>query len=275
MAAPQPVPLIRLLNPDDLSAAMRLKDAAGWNQTERDWANLLKLEPEGCFGIDCGGRLAATTTAVCYGRELAWIGMVLTDPEFRGRGFARALMEHALAWLERRGVGCVKLDATDMGRPLYEKLGFVAEGAVERWGREPSPAGQALVIPPPGFSAGLDREAFGADRSAALAAARTESMCIEGVAYSMARPGSKAVYFGPCVSTAAKPASVLLKIFVALHQNESIYLDLLPSNRNAVKLAEECRFRRLRSLVRMVRPAGAQVDNNDQYVYAIAGFEFG
>ncbi|MGB9604498.1 MAG: GNAT family N-acetyltransferase, partial [Bryobacteraceae bacterium] len=84
--------LIRRLRPEDIPLAMRLKEAAGWNQTEQDWLNLIELEPEGCFALETGGVLASTATVVCYGNELAWIGMVLTAPEYRGRGFARRLM---------------------------------------------------------------------------------------------------------------------------------------------------------------------------------------
>ena len=39
--------MIRLLQLSDIPAAMRLKEAAGWNQTELDWTNLLATEPEG------------------------------------------------------------------------------------------------------------------------------------------------------------------------------------------------------------------------------------
>src|SRR5947209_20559745 len=111
---------VRLLNPSDIPQAMRLKGAAGWNQTAEDWARLMELAPHGCFGIDVDGVLASTTTAVCYGTDLAWIGMVLTSAEHRGRGLARTLMRHTLEYIAQRGVECVKLDATDMGRPLYE-----------------------------------------------------------------------------------------------------------------------------------------------------------
>jgi hypothetical protein len=63
---------VRTLSPADIPAAMRIKEAAGWNQTGTDWRNLLRLAPDTCFGIECEGRLAATTTAVCYERKLAW-----------------------------------------------------------------------------------------------------------------------------------------------------------------------------------------------------------
>ncbi len=75
----------------------------------------------------------ATTTAVTYPAGPAWIGMVLTHPDWRGRGLARSLMNHALEQLDATGTTCQKLDATDMGRPLYRSLGFEEMFAVERW----------------------------------------------------------------------------------------------------------------------------------------------
>src|SRR5205085_7325306 len=128
----------RLWKLSDIPPALRLKGAAGRSQTPGDWCRLIELAPEACFGIEADGVLVATATAVWYGTDLAWIGMVLTAAEYRGRGFARALMRHALDYVETRGVGCVKLDATDMGRPLYERLGFVTESLIERWWRAPT-----------------------------------------------------------------------------------------------------------------------------------------
>src|SRR6478672_8608274 len=103
---------------------MRLSQSAGWNQTAADWRRLIALEPLGCFGIDIEGALAASATVVCYPPDLAWLGMVLTLPEFRGRGLARHLVEHAVSYAGRR---TVRLDASDVGHALYRSLGFVAE----------------------------------------------------------------------------------------------------------------------------------------------------
>ena len=125
--------MIRLMTAKDIPAGMRLKEAAGWNQTTRDWANLLAIEPQGCWVYEADGVVTGSTTAVLYGQDLAWIGMVLVLPEYRGQGIARRLMQHALRYLDERGVRCVKLDATGMGKPLYEQLGFVDDAVIERW----------------------------------------------------------------------------------------------------------------------------------------------
>jgi len=108
---------IRLLFESDIPAAMRLKEAAGWNQTEADWGRLLKLEPNGCFAAVENGQLVGTTTTTTYKEDLAWIGMVLVDPQHRRRGIATLLVETALAYLDGK-VGVIKLDATAEGSPV-------------------------------------------------------------------------------------------------------------------------------------------------------------
>jgi len=51
----------------------RIVDASGLNQTEDDWRTLVELAPESCWAIEIDGKLAATTTLLCYGRRLGWI----------------------------------------------------------------------------------------------------------------------------------------------------------------------------------------------------------
>src|SRR6185503_15490799 len=128
----EPAINIRLLFESDIPAAMRLKEAAGWNQTEADWRRLLSLEPNGCFAAVNDGRLVGTTTTTTYGNELAWIGMVLVDPQERRQGVATRLMKVAIDYLKDR-VATVKLDATALGRPVYERFGFRVECGLERW----------------------------------------------------------------------------------------------------------------------------------------------
>src|SRR5438874_2176206 len=115
IAMPVSTEQLRLLNSSDLAAALELSTATGWNQTVEDWAMLIELAPKGCFGIEADGQLVSTTTLVLYGQRLAWIGMVLTNAEYRARGFARRLLSAALDRADSVGVETVKLDATDQG----------------------------------------------------------------------------------------------------------------------------------------------------------------
>jgi hypothetical protein len=241
---------------------------------------MLKLLPESCFGIKIDNTLAASATVFCYSEQLAWIGMVLTLPEFRGRGLARQVMEHALDYCARRHIRWVKLDATDMGAPLYEKLGFRGECTVERRLRAPAADGGRAPVGWTGqVPLALDRRAFGADRAALLAQlAPLGAASASERAYAMGRPGTKAAYFGPCVSESAEEARRLLEWFLAAHSGEPVFWDLLEDNAAAVALATEYGFRTVRRLTRMslaLEAGAAPIDAANSLVFAIAGFEFG
>jgi GNAT superfamily N-acetyltransferase len=276
MKLPEKDATIRLLRTSDISGAIRLTRAAGWNQLPSDWKRLLMLEPDGCFTLESGGHVAATTTAVCYGRELAWLGMVLTAPEFRRRGFAESLMGSALQFVQGRGVATVKLDATDTGVGLYRKLGFVDECEIERWQRAPGPiqASEAMSYSP---DFPYDRTSFGADRSALLTQlAGLGAASLPGEGYAMGRPGFTAAYFGPCLAKSTASARRLLRWFLADHGKSHVFWDLFPSNKEAVRIAEEFGFVPVRRLMRMALfNSPARPTANQAEIVAIAGFELG
>ncbi len=73
-------------------------------------------------------------------------------------------------YLRTAGVEAIKLDATPAGQPVYEKLGFVGEGLIERWLRvktvQETTAASSLTSETLNGICALDRIAFGADRSA-------------------------------------------------------------------------------------------------------------
>lgn len=272
---------VRPLSSEDLPALAELVEAAGWNQTAGDWLRVMRLQPDGCFGIAVEGRVVSTATAVVYDEHLAWIGMVLTHPAYRGYGLARRLMEHSLQYLRRSAVRWVKLDATEMGRPLYVRLGFVDECPVQRWQRR---AGRSLVTPL--LNAidlekvlTLDRQVFGADRSRLLRDLANEAgASIGGEGFALYRPGRLADYFGPCVALSTSAARRLLQDFLNRYGDRDTFLDLLPGNKQAVALAEESGFQPARHLVRMslrLVPGARELPARNDAIFAIAGFEYG
>ena len=276
---------LRLMNTGDLSAAVELSSAAGWNQTPEDWRMLLDLAPDGCFGIEADGRLVSTTTLVCYEQRLAWIGMVLTREGYRGRGFARRLVAVALERADSLGIETVKLDATEQGQALYEALGFQAEQPVERWARPGSmesrtAESQSASRTPTRLSSlpqtlhDLDAQAFGADRSLMLQElARRSTLQSSPNAFLFARAGRTNEYLGPCVAADPVAARAIIACLVNASSRTGWSWDLLPANKSAVALASELGFIRQRRLTRMVR--GKPLRGRDEMVYAIAGFELG
>jgi ribosomal protein S18 acetylase RimI-like enzyme len=63
----------------------------------------------------------------------AYLLNVYVDPEFRGRGLARQLLEMAVNDARRRGIKVVSLHASTFGRPLYERNGFKSTNEMILW----------------------------------------------------------------------------------------------------------------------------------------------
>jgi GNAT superfamily N-acetyltransferase len=96
-------------------------------ETAGAFAALLRvLDPAKAFGIlgSFGGMPTSTAFAYIDGLGCGGIYFVATEAAFRGRGFGAATVSAILDELERRGVaGCI-LQATKLGKPVYERLGF-------------------------------------------------------------------------------------------------------------------------------------------------------
>jgi GNAT superfamily N-acetyltransferase len=260
---------VRLLHEQDTPIASQLSVEAGWNQTEEDWRMLLRLSPQNCFGIDADGVLVSTATLITYGKQLAWIGMVLTNRAYQRRGFARTLLLHAIDQADHLGITSLKLDATDQGQPLYETLGFRVEQPVERWWRRSTDSARGASLRLANLP-NLDLSGYSADRSQLLhALAERSSVHAQPDGFCLARPGSRAHYIGPCISQSPEFA----RRSIEASASKESYWDLLPQNHSALNLAKELGFSPQRKLIRMVR--GHDLRGREDWIYAIAGFELG
>lgn len=201
----------------DLDEALRLSTQAGWNQLPGDWQRLIDFTPEGCIGGRSGGRLVATATVAAYAGDAHWIGMIIVDQACRGRGYGSAILEEALRRAEALGTKGIGLDASDQGRPLYLKMGFVDVDPIDRWGgalRVPAAEPPLEILSHATLDAmlALDRTACGADRSRLLVHLAMERDVVGWVAtdekgaagYAILRPGRQFAHLGPVV--AANPA---------------------------------------------------------------------
>jgi ribosomal protein S18 acetylase RimI-like enzyme len=275
---------IRSLTHDDIPWAMRLKDQAGWNQIEADWRRFLVMEPEGCFVAEWDGQAAGTTVACILG-SVAWIAMVLVDQKWRGRGIGKALMSHALDFLVRQSVGSVRLDATALGKPLYEKLGFVVEYELARYegipqgGTETRAAEKASEQDWPQLFQ-FDGDITGADRTKFLnrlfseqpEAVRMVHSGIKVVGLVAARPGTRAWQIGPCLATHEAGAKLLAEA-ANRQAGERVFIDIPVQNQAAVHIAQELGLTVQRQLVRMCR--GKPVNERTDFIWASSGPELG
>lgn len=54
----------------------------------------------------------------------AYVTSLFVEPSLRGQGVARSIMERLIEKAGSRGYKVIMLNASDMGKPLYEKMGF-------------------------------------------------------------------------------------------------------------------------------------------------------
>ena len=258
---------IRAFTTADVPLASELRRLAGWNQTDRDWLGYLEFEPTGCFVAEIDGVGAGTATTITYGDRFGWIGMVLVHPEQRRFGVGTALLRHAIAYLQQRGVSSIKLDATPMGKKVYVPLGFVDEydlaryegiapalpERLERGGTGPLRESDVAEV------AAFDAPIFGAERRAVIAslARRNPEYCFVargpgGVAgYLIAREGANAVQLGPWLAQDAATAETLLRAFFARVPGARVFVDVLEPNAGARALIAGCGFTVQRPFARM------------------------
>ena len=276
---------IRTMTDDDVPLGMRLRSQAGFNQTEADWRRFLDLQPDGCFVAELDGEPVGTVTNCLFG-PVGWIAMLLVDEPFRGRGIGTRLTEHALAYLDRRGVRTARLDATPRGRPIYEKLGFVAEYELAR--REGTASGgnshdRVVAVAPERLDAviALDRKVTGTDRRRLierLYQERPEAMwgfspggAIAG--YLTVRDGSSAAQIGPGAALTDEAGRALGDVALEHCAGRRVFVDIPTDNVPAMRWAESKGLAVQRYFTRMRR--GEPVVDQPSQLWASSGPEKG
>jgi GNAT superfamily N-acetyltransferase len=273
---------IRQLTRDDLPFCLGLTEQAGWNQLPADWLRFLELEPAGCFLAEWRGQPAGTTTTCIFG-PVAWIAMVLVEEGQRGQGIGRALMRHALDFLDGQAVRTIRLDATSLGQPLYESLGFVGEYRLARYAGRLASVPSAAVAPcEPGQLeeiVTLDRAVTGTDRRKLLARLCAEygaARAIHGEAgldgYLLTRPGRLAVQVGPGIATPSAGPALLADAAQRL-AGRDVFIDIPCDHAEAIRHAEALGLTVRREFLRMRR--GEPLTEQHQHLWASSGPELG
>jgi GNAT superfamily N-acetyltransferase len=251
----------RLL-PGDLEEGLRLSTQAGWNQTASDWKRVLDLSPQGCLAGRLDGRLVATGSVAGISSSIRWIGMILVDEELRGRGYGSVMMDHCLELARGSGDGIVGLDASNLGRPVYLKKGFVDVAPIDRWSgvlraRGDPPAARQLSPRSLEQVAELDQKASGVDRSPLLKNLHSdpEAVCWgsfdpgrEGFAFLL--PGRTCSHVGPVVATNEAAFEDLLRAVSRHLQGAPVILDSLRTDAQS-RLLERSGLTIARKLTRM------------------------
>jgi predicted N-acetyltransferase YhbS len=273
---------------DDISAGLRLCRLSRWNQLEDDWRYFLDSPEGGGLLAERNGAAVGTVAFLRYSSNFSWLSMMLVDPSERREGIGSKLMEAALNALAREG--CVRLDSTPFGDPMYRRCGFIPEyelarvvvtASAER--SRPRP-GSARVMEPDDFREvfACDQNIFGADRTALLASFRQRAPELAWVArrgaelvgYCFGRPGYLYQQLGPIVAENATFARDLVSHCLSMQDGKRIVVDAPLTAVEWIKWLESSGFEIERRFLRMRRGGNHSPGVPDRQ-FAIAGPEFG
>ena len=283
MASTDPRPLLA----SDADALVGLSAAAGWNQTADDWRLIVDHGGgEGVFAVD--GHPLASACAVPLTARSLWVCMVLVAAGARRQGHATRLMARQIARIEAAGK-VPGLDATELGRPVYEKLGFRPlfdlsryRAAAPVWAAveptatlRPAEAGDLAAI------AAYDADATGGDRAFLLdhlaarlpAAAWVATRGGRIAGFAMGRDGLQATGIGPLVADDAATAAALAAA-AGNALSGPIVIDLRDAAPGLAAYLERAGFARERGFTRMIKGDDPALDRT-RALYAVAGPEFG
>lgn len=126
------------------------------------------------YVVEIDGRIVGTGVASAHG-SVGWVGVIFVAPAYRGNGLGGRLTRAVIERLETQGCRSIVLIASPLGRPIYEREGFVVVDAQVRLLIDSIRGGGPVddgLRPFEGRDfdaiARLDRYATGEDRSAVL-----------------------------------------------------------------------------------------------------------
>lgn len=282
--------IIREMRPEDITAAMKLSTAEGWNQTENDWRFLVEDFQNTCIVAECSNTIIATATALNYSGIVAWIGMMLVAEEFRGQGVGNSLLTDIVKKLS--SFKSVKLDATPAGQNVYKKFGFKDEFEIVRM-TNLSVSNISLQNDEKIFSERIelkylneiidfDENIFGVNRSSLIKYMLSEypqkawvikrNNLIEGVA--LGRVGNKYHHIGPVFAANISDAKNLINSALNELKNKPVVADVLFDKKDIIGWLNTNGFTVQRKFVRMYKGENLSPGNGTNQ-YLICGPEFG
>ncbi|WP_081426691.1 GNAT family N-acetyltransferase [Sorangium cellulosum] len=275
--------LIRKLDDKDASICAALVRQVGWNTTEARWRLLLSVGD--AFGLELdNGELAGT---VIFNRfdALAVIAMMFVSEAHQRRGFGRELLQQAL---KQGNDIVVYLFASNMGRPLYEQVGFIATSvtsvrlqgraslrrAASRDGLRNMTAADIDVV------CALDEEAQGCSRRRllkALFASSDRALVVERggevVGFGLSSWPTDIRQVGPIVARTEEDARTLATELAA-DVSEPLCIDIL-SDQQAMLAWGQAAGLAVVENVPLMTLAGAQLPGRRGLIRSLAGRPFG
>lgn len=114
---------VKLMRPQDFAFAVKLANTMDWGMEEQDFQFNLALEPQGCLTLFDDAEPVGIATCISFGK-VGWFGNLIVKEQHRGKGAGRLLLQHAIDYLQGRGVETIGLYAYPHLKSFYGKFGF-------------------------------------------------------------------------------------------------------------------------------------------------------
>lgn len=266
--------------PEHIEEAAALSRETRWPHRREDWVLLLGIS-QGVVAL-AAGRVVGTALCTPFDANLAAINMIIVGEGQRGRGLGRRLMQ---AVMNIAGDRTMRLVATEDGRRLYQKLGFVADGQIVQHqgiaNATPEPEGVMWASRANHAEiAALDRQAFGADRGALFAhilpLARTAMIRGQGrlLGFAVCRPFGHGYVIGPMAALRLDDAKQLAAAQIASHPNTFLRVDVHAESGFGAWLAEQ-ELRPVSGGTVMYRGRPPLTKSDSPHVFALASQALG
>jgi len=278
------------MHPADIVYVMKLSNAEGWNQTEKDWKLLIENPQNVCLLAEFNKKIVGTTTAMNYANQMAWIGMVLVDKECRGQGVSKLLLTNILKTLE--SFASIKLDATPAGQQVYQKFDFKDEYLITRFvtaamknlsfDDDDTILAESIRLTDIEEIIALDEHIFGANRRSLIESLIKQyphkgwllkrNNSIEG--FALGREGNKYHQVGPVFGSTIHDVKMLIGRALKELIKQPVVIDVLNDKEDLMAWLNSIGFTIQRHFVRMYKKKNSFPGIVDKQ-YLICGPEFG
>ncbi|MEW4282955.1 GNAT family N-acetyltransferase [Priestia koreensis] len=229
------------------------------------------------------GEIVSSGALVTYGGKMTCIGMVIVHPNYQGVGLGTEIMRHCLSLL---GNQSAMLIATEEGKPMYEKLGFLTVSAVRKYFCVAPVRNSKHDFIKPYDSLDLssvlrlDAEAFGDERQSFLrkrieqatkrrVLRKSEEICGFGLAVET----SQNLILGPIVAPTAEDAVALVRDLVQGYRGK-LRIDVPTEQKSFQQLLEQSGFVFVNEPPIMIYGVNS-LDKRNGDLYSIAAQIFG
>ncbi|MDE1992372.1 MAG: GNAT family N-acetyltransferase [Rhizobiaceae bacterium] len=278
---------VRTMRAGELELALEWARQEGWNPGIDDAPAFEQADASGFFIGAVGEVPVGCISVVKYGEAFAFLGLYMVHPEFRGRGYGKALWNKGMASAGHRVIG---LDGVVAQQENYRRVGFEAAYRTVRYGGIPKMLDtgaktievsavtqerlQHLLRYDAGIFPGL-RYTFLS--SWCGAPEKRKSVVVESGGkirgYGTIRRCFIGHKIGPLFADDSDTAAALLNALLAATKGGPVYMDVPEDNIEAIKLAEALGLSPVFETARMYR--GGTPEMKLDRIFAVTTLELG